>query len=100
MRRACRRLPRDVREERYREWTAELPAVLHDPQIRPAPRRAVRMLGYAADALRGTTITPARAWHRTLRETAALNPMLLGALAVAAWNTWAIVRTPGQGSTT
>ena len=34
--RACRRLPRDIREERYREWAAELPAILHDPQVRPA----------------------------------------------------------------
>ena len=48
--RACQRLPKDIREESYREWAAELPAILHDRQIRLAPRRAVRMLGYAADA--------------------------------------------------
>jgi hypothetical protein len=42
--RACRRLPPDIREERYREWSAELPAILHDPQVRFAPRRAVRKL--------------------------------------------------------
>jgi hypothetical protein len=36
--RACQRLPPDIREERYREWSAELPAILHDPQVRPAPR--------------------------------------------------------------
>jgi hypothetical protein len=34
VRRACRRLPPDIRDDRYREWTAELPAILHDPQIR------------------------------------------------------------------
>ena len=56
---ACR-LPREVREERCREWAAELPAILHDPQVRFAPRRAVRMLGYAADTLRGTAMTPGR----------------------------------------
>ena len=27
VRRACRPLPPDVREERYREWAAELPAI-------------------------------------------------------------------------
>jgi hypothetical protein len=36
VRRACRRLPRTVREDRYREWAAELPAILHDPEIRLA----------------------------------------------------------------
>jgi hypothetical protein len=43
VRRACQRLPQDIREERYREWTAELPVILRDPQIRLAPLRAVRM---------------------------------------------------------
>ena len=28
--RACRRLPAGIREERYREWVAELPVILHD----------------------------------------------------------------------
>src|ERR1700678_1230987 len=59
--RACRRLPRGTRKDRYREWAAELPAILHDPEIRFAPRRAVRMLGYAADTLRGAARTPGRA---------------------------------------
>ena len=59
--RACQRLPQEAREERYREWAAELPAILHDPQIRLAPRRAARMLGYAADTLRGAAMTPVRA---------------------------------------
>ena len=72
--RACQRLPQDIREERYREWAAELPAILHDPQIRLAPRRAVRMLAYAADTVRGATLTPARARRRTPRMTAAPCP--------------------------
>ena len=59
--RACQQLPPDVREERYREWAAELPAILCDPQVRLAPRRAVRMLGYPVDTLRGTIMTPGRA---------------------------------------
>lgn len=49
IRRACRRLPGPDRDERYREWTAELPAILHDPDTRQAPRRALRALLYAAD---------------------------------------------------
>jgi hypothetical protein len=93
--RACLRLPGEIRDERYREWTAELPAILHDPQIRLAPRRAVRMLRYAAGTLRGTALAPGRARHRPAA------PPLLGLLAVAglvavAWNTGAIVRAPGQ----
>jgi hypothetical protein len=44
IRRACRRLPAGARDERYREWAAELPAILADPDLRPAVRqtRAVR----------------------------------------------------------
>jgi F-type H+-transporting ATPase subunit b len=72
--RACRRLPEDAREERYREWVAELPAILHDPQIRFAPRRAVRMLAYAADTARGAALTPARARRRTPRMVVAPAP--------------------------
>ena len=37
LRRACQRLPRGIRQERYREWAAELPAILQDPQIRHSP---------------------------------------------------------------
>jgi F-type H+-transporting ATPase subunit b len=65
--RACRRLPQDIREERYREWAAELPAILHDSQIRLAPRRAIRMLAYAADTVRGATLVPVRARRRSPR---------------------------------
>ncbi|WP_261571153.1 hypothetical protein [Frankia gtarii] len=49
---ACRYLPQPERDERYREWIAELPAILHDPDIRPALRRAVDVLIYAADQRR------------------------------------------------
>ncbi len=93
--RACRRLPPKTRDQRYREWTAELPAILHDPQIRLAPYRAVRMLGYAADTLRAATLTPGPARRR---PAAILTPFLglffvLG-LTAAAWATWVTVRAP------
>jgi hypothetical protein len=60
--RACRRLPAEVREERYREWIAELPVILHDRDAGKTPRRVVRMLTFAADTLRGTTVA-ARAYQ-------------------------------------
>lgn len=52
IRRACRRLPGDTRDERYREWAAELPAILHDPGVRLAVTRSARALTYAAGAYR------------------------------------------------
>lgn len=54
IRRACRRLPGDAGEERYREWAGELPAILNDPDVRPAFLRWVRVLSYAAGISRTT----------------------------------------------
>ena len=54
IRAACRRLPEDMRAERSREWSAELPAILDDQSIRPALRRAVRALTYSAGIARTT----------------------------------------------
>ena len=48
IRAACRRLPADARAERYREWTAELPAILSDRSIRPSFLRALRALAFGA----------------------------------------------------
>ena len=59
--RACRHLPAGARDERYREWVAELPAILRDPGVRPAARRAARMLRYASGTIRGTALTPGNA---------------------------------------
>ncbi|HEY2442900.1 MAG TPA: hypothetical protein VGI31_07180 [Streptosporangiaceae bacterium] len=63
-RRASRRLPASIRDERYREWTAELPVILHDPDVRPSLRRAGRMLSFAADTLRGTALPSSQGWYR------------------------------------
>jgi len=96
--RACQRLPPDVREERYREWAAELPAILHDPQVRFAPRRAARMLGYAADTVRATIMTPGKARGRISRLSATVDLLVLVAgLAVVALSSWSIVQAPGDG---
>jgi fumarate reductase subunit D len=53
---ACRRLPEAARDDRYEEWTSELPHILSDPGVHPAPRRAVKALLFAADQ------------HRTVRR--------------------------------
>ena len=96
VRRACRQLPPDVREERYREWAAELPVILHDPQVRFAPWRAARMLGYAADTLRGTAMTPGTARGRISRLWAKRDgPLLVVGLAVAL-SVWGVVQAPGD----
>jgi len=95
VRQACRRLPHEAGQERYREWAAELPAILHDPQIRPAPRRAARMLAYAADTMRGTAMTPpVRGRHRATRESAGLDLFLAVGLVLVAWDIWDIMRAP------
>lgn len=44
----CRRLPPDVRAERCREWTAELPAIFDDQSIRPSFLRTLRALSFCA----------------------------------------------------
>ena len=53
IRRACSRLPGETRDDRYREWTAEVRAILHDPQVPSRARRCLRALLYAADQNRG-----------------------------------------------
>jgi hypothetical protein len=53
IRRACGWLPPGLRDERYREWAAELPAILSDPGVRGAARRRARAIRYAAGVYRG-----------------------------------------------
>jgi hypothetical protein len=48
IRHSCRRLPAEVRAERCREWSAELPAILADESVRPRLIRAVRLLSFSA----------------------------------------------------
>jgi hypothetical protein len=53
VRRAGRRLPEEIREERYREWAAELPAILSDPGVRGTALRRARAIRYALGVYRG-----------------------------------------------
>jgi hypothetical protein len=67
IRQSCRRLPADTRDERYREWAAEIPAILADPGTRPAVLRPLRALGFAlgiARCVRHPRLAPAapRGW--------------------------------------
>jgi hypothetical protein len=50
--RACRHLPAATRAERGWEWTAELPAILADPDVRPGLPRSARALRFAAGTIR------------------------------------------------
>jgi hypothetical protein len=52
---SCRRLPEDERAGYYKEWSAELPAILDDASVRLPILRAVRAFRYAAGAF---TTTP------------------------------------------
>ena len=70
IRHACRRLPDDIRDERYREWIAEVPAILDDQYVRFAARRITHALLFAADHHRGAQLprnAASRPTARTLR---------------------------------
>jgi len=69
IRSACRRLPADERAERFREWTAELPAILDDESIR-SWLRGLRALAFCAGISRATRrlSRPASAGARRVRN--------------------------------
>lgn len=95
--RSCRRLPGKVRDERYREWTAELPAILNDPGTRFAGRRAMRMLWYAADTMRGAARASRRGRPRpATRRAWRIVWLVLPELAPAAFIAWATVTASGN----
>jgi hypothetical protein len=64
----CRRLPADVRAERCREWTAELPAILDDQSIRPSFLRTLRALSFCA-GISWTTLQLSRSARAASRRT-------------------------------
>lgn len=92
IRRACRRLPAGIRDERCREWTAELPAILDDPGIRSRALRSLRALSFAADHARGTrrsstTSRPGSSglWQARVIGAFTMALLSLGLLAVHTW---------------
>jgi DivIVA domain-containing protein len=91
--RACRHLPAEARDERYREWAAELPAILADPDVRLAARRAARMLRYASGTIRGTALAPGSA-PRVMAHTArAAVPWIIAFLVTFLWQ---LARAPHE----
>jgi hypothetical protein len=90
---ACQRLPGDVRDQRYLEWTAEIPAILRDPDVRSSIGRTVRALRFAAGTHRGAPPSGTR-WARQALNTA----VVLGALFYLSTNlTWRIDGICGAG---
>ncbi|MEV5989360.1 hypothetical protein AB0L85_31030 [Streptomyces sp. NPDC052051] len=51
LRRACRRLPEEQAEERFAEWSAELPAIVSDPDLSDF-RAAWRAVAFAFGQIR------------------------------------------------
>ena len=65
IRRACRRLPGDTRDERYREWAAELPAILHDHDVqRPDPAHSPHAPATPSASSGAPATCAAADWHR------------------------------------
>lgn len=93
---ACRQLPRGIRQDRFREWTAELPVILADRQAGPAPLRAARMLGYAADTFRGAARVPVSCGRPQPRMTAVFWALLAAGLGVTAFDIMAVAGAPGD----
>ena len=95
--RASRLLPAEIRDERSREWTAELPAILRDPDTRLAVHRAARMLRYAAGTLWGSALAPSRARGRLTAVMATVVGLFLAnSLALVITSIWGAVNTPGD----
>jgi hypothetical protein len=90
-----------MREERYREWAAELPAILHDPDTRSAVRRAARMLRYAAGTIRGTALAPSNARGRLTAAMAVVLTVVaavftVSIVAVMVTNVMSAAKAPGD----
>ncbi len=95
--RASRLLPGETRDERCREWTAELPAILRDPDTRLAVHRAARMLGYAAGAVWGTALARGGARGRLTAVLAVVAGLCTACcLGTVVTNTWGAVQAPGD----
>ncbi len=95
--RASRLLPREIRDERRREWMAELPAILRDPDTRLAAHRAARMLRYAAGAVWGSALARGGARGRLTAVMAVVTGLFTASfLGLIVTNTWRAVQAPGD----
>jgi hypothetical protein len=81
LRRACRRLPEEQAEERFAEWSAELPAICNDPDL-SGLRAAWRAVAFALGQIRTAEELAARQPADPLDAARALP--LIGALALLA----------------
>jgi hypothetical protein len=98
---ASRLLPGEIRDERSREWTAELPAILRDPDTRLAAHRAARMLGYAAGAVWGSALAAGGARGRLTAVMAVVVGLLTADfLTLAVRGIRGAANDPGDGFTT
>ncbi len=94
---ASRLLPGEIRDERCREWTAELPAILEDPDTRLAAHRAARMLGYAAGAVWGSALAAGGARGRLTAVMAVLVGLLAAnSLVLAVYGVLGAANAPGD----
>lgn len=78
-----RRLPDEERADRCREWSAELPAILHDETVHPKLMRSVRALSYSA----GISVTTRRLSRASRRPQGAPG---------SAWRDGAVSARPGN----
>jgi hypothetical protein len=94
---ASRLLPGEMRDERCREWTAELPAILRDPDTRRAAHRAARMLSYAAGAVWGSALAAGGARGRlTAVMTVVVGLLTANSLMSVVWGILGVVTDPGD----
>jgi hypothetical protein len=94
---ASRLLPGEKRDERCREWTAELPAILRDPDTRLAAHRAARMLSYAAGAVWGSALAAGGARGRLTAVMAVVVGLLTAnSLTGVVWGILGVVTDPGD----
>jgi hypothetical protein len=94
---ASRLLPGQTRDERFREWTAELPAILRDPDTRLAAHRAARMLSYAAGAVWGSALAAGGARGRLTAVMAVVVGLLTAnSLTLMVWGILGVATNPGD----
>jgi hypothetical protein len=78
IRSACLKLPIDIAPGYYREWTAELPAILEDHEVRSPSIRMLRALTFALDQHRSVRkLAPQGSRRRSSRS------LLIGLTAIA-----------------